>query len=223
MTGRSARLSSHALQTTAVAFAVVLAQPGPASAETTRVDSLGVTVRDSLSQGLVVWAVNAYCPSRNCKASVQRLEIFRPGILETAFGDEQPGGLEERLEDLHVQVLEGLRARIARGVLRKSDWRGLYEVSLTFLDLKVRRLHEQNLEERRAVRVGVQVSLSTRFVLREVETGDRLHSEVIAARRARYLGGEQIEFRDLLEETVTSAYKTLSVKYDSLAASPGEQ
>ncbi|MCY3737702.1 MAG: hypothetical protein OXG13_14940 [Gemmatimonadaceae bacterium] len=207
----------------AIAIVVQYAQPLAATADISKVDSLGVTVRDSLSQGLVVWAVNAYCPSRNCEASVQRLEIFRPDILETAFGDEQAGGLEERLEDLHVQVLEGLRARIARGILRKSDWRGLYEVSLTFLDLKVRRLHEQNLEERRAVRVGVQVILSTRFVLREVETGDRLHSEVIAARRARYFGGEQIEFRDLLEETVTSAYKTLSAKYDSLSASPGDR
>ncbi len=207
----------------AIAIVVQFAQPLAATADITKVDSLGVTVRDSLSQGLVVWAVNAYCPSRNCEASVQRLEIFRPDILETAFGDEQAGGLEERLEDLHVQVLEGLRARIARGILRKSDWRGLYEVSLTFLDLKVRRLHEQNLEERRAVRVGVQVILSTRFVLREVETGDRLHSEVIAARRARYFGGEQIEFRDLLEETVTSAYKTLSAEYDSLSASPGDR
>lgn len=207
----------------AIALAVALAQPGPASAETTRVDSLGVTVRDSLSQGLVVWAVNAYCPSRDCKAPVQRLEIFRPDILETAFGDEQAGRLEERLEDLHVQVLEGLRARIARGILRKSDWRGLYEVSLTVLHLKVRRLHEQNLEERRAVRVGVQVTLSTQFLLREVETGDRLHSEVIAASRERRLRGEQIELGDLLEETVTSAYKTLSVKYDSLSAPPGDR
>ena len=207
----------------AIAIVVQYAQPLAATADISKVDSLGVTVRDSLSQGLVVWAVNAYCPSRNCEAPVQRLEIFRPGILETAFGDEQAGGLEERLEDLHVQVLEGLRTRIARGILRKSDWRGLYEVSLTFLDLKVRRLHEQNLEERRAVRVGVQVTLSTRFVLREVETGDRLHSEVIAARRARYFGGEQIEFGDLLEETVTSAYKTLSAKYDSLSASPRDR
>ena len=207
----------------AIAIVVQFAQPLAATGDISKVDSLGVTVRDSLSQGLVVWAVNAYCPSRNCEASVQRLEIFRPDILETAFGDEQAGGLEERLEDLHVQVLEGLRARIARGILRKSDWRGLYEVSLTFLDLKVRRLHEQNLEERRAVRVGVQVILSTRFLLREVETGDRLHSEVITARRARYFGGEQIEFRDLLEETVTSAYKTLSAKYDSLSASPGDR
>ncbi len=87
----------------------------------------------------------------------------------------------------------------------------------------MRRLHEQNLEERRAVRVGVQVTLSTRFLLREVGTGERLHSEVIAARRSRYLRGEQIEFGDLLEETVTSAYKTLSAQYDSLSASPRDR
>ncbi len=211
-----------ALPPAVIALAVALAQPGPAPAETTRVDSLGITVRDSLSQGLVVWAVNSYCPSRNCKA-VQRLEIFRPGILETTFGDEQAGWLREKLKDLHVQVLEGLRARIARGILRKSDWRGLYEVSLTVLDLKLRRLYEQNLEERRAVRAGVRVTLSTRFVLREVETGDRLHSEVIAASRTAHLGGEPVEFRDLLEETVISAYKTLSVQYDSLSASPGDR
>ena len=131
-------MSSNALQVAAVAFAILAAQPVAATAEITKVDSLGTTVRDSLSQGLVVWAVNAYCPSRDWEALVHKLKANRPGILETAFGEEQAERLEEDLQDLHVQVLHGLRARIIRGALRKSEWNGLYEVSLTVLRFRVR-------------------------------------------------------------------------------------
>ena len=211
--------------TTAIALAVALAQPRACHRQRRSPRSTAWESRSGTPCPRASWCgpSTPTAPPGTARPRCSGWRFSGPDILETAFGDEQAGGLEERLEDLHVQVLEGLRARIARGILRKSDWRGLYEVSLTFLDLKVGRLHEQNLEERRAVRVGVQVTLSTRFVLREVETGDRLHSEVIAARRARYFGGEQIEFRDLLEETVTSAYKTLSAKYDSLSASPRDR
>ncbi len=93
-------------------------------------DSLGITVKDSLSQGLVVWAVNAYSPSRDWEGLVQELADIRPGIPETAFDDENAKRLDDELQDLHVRILEGLRARITRGKLRKSDWRGLYEAPL---------------------------------------------------------------------------------------------
>ena len=203
-------MSTNALQVAAIALAVALAQPGSATAEITKVDSLGITVRDSLSQGLVVWAVNAYCPSRDWEALVHRLSANRPEILETAFGEEQAERLEEDLQDLHVRILDGVRGRIIRGTLRKSEWNGLYEVSLTVLRFRVR-------SPRRPP--GVEVTLSTRFVLRAVETGDRLNSEVIAARRTRHPGTKRIRIADLLEETITSAYKSLAATYDSLSAS----
>ena len=203
-------MSSNALQITAVALAVALAQPLASNADITKADSLGITVRDTLSQGLVVWAVNAYCPSRDWEALVHGLEAIRPGILETAFGEEQAERLEEDLQDLHVQILDGVRARITRGALRKSEWNGLYEVTLTVLGFQVRDLRRTP---------GVEATLSTRFILRAVETGDRLNSEVIAAKRTRYPGAGRIELTDLLEETITSAYKSLAVKYDSLSAS----
>ena len=207
-------MSSNALQVAAVAFAILAAQPLAATAEITKVDSLGITVRDSLSQGLVVWAVNAYHPSRDWKALVHRLKANRPEILETAFGEEQAERLEEDLQDLHVRILNGVRGRIIRGALRKSEWNGLYEVSLTVLRFRVR-------NPRRPP--GVEVTLSTRFVLRAVETGDRLNSEVIAARRTRHPGTKRIELADLLEETITSAYKSLAVTYDSLSMSSADR
>ena len=206
-------MSSNALQVAAVAFAILAAQPVAATAET-KVDSLGITVRDSLSQGLVVWAVNAYHPSRDWKALVHRLKANRPEILETAFGEEQAERLEEDLQDLHVRILNGVRGRIIRGALRKSEWNGLYEVSLTVLRFRVR-------NPRRPP--GVEVTLSTRFVLRGVETRDRLNSEVIAARRTRHPGTKRIELADLLEETITSAYKSLAATYDSLSASSADR
>ncbi len=192
----------------AAALAVALAQPLTAAAETTKADSLGITVRDSLSQGLVVWAVNAYCPSRDWEGLVQDLAVIRPAILETAFGDEQSKRLDEELQDLHVRILEGLRARITRGALRNSDWLGRYELTLTV----------QGFEVRDLVRTpGVEATLSTRLLLRQVETGDRLHSEVIAAKGTRYPSGPPVELKHLLEETITSAYKALA------ARSPGDR
>ena len=232
-------MSTNALQVAAIALAVVLATPQAATAETTRADSLGITVKDSLSQGLVVWAVNAYCPGRDWEALVQGLNAIRPGILETAFGEEQAERLEEDLQDLHVRILDGVRGRIARGPLRKSEWNGLHEVTLTVLGFQVRDLHpapgvaferrdrlDSEVIDGRGTRhptPGVEATLSTRFVLRAVETGDRLNAEVIAARRTRYPGGESIEFADLLEETITSAYKSLAVKYDSLSVSSADR
>ena len=223
-------MSTSALQVATITFAVALAQPGSATAEITKVDSLGITVRDSLSQGLVVWAVNAYCPSRDWEALVHKLKANRPGILETAFGEEQAERLEEDLQDLHVRILNGVRGRIIRGALRKSEWNGLYEVSLTVLRFRVRRPPRTRTQRLRAAaeaqalgHPGVEVTLSTRFVLRAVETGDRLNSEVIAARRTRHPGTKRIELADLLEETITSAYKTLAVKYDSLSASSADR
>ena len=214
----------------AIALAVALAQPGPAPAEITRVDSLGITVRDSLSQGIVLWAVNAYWPSGDWEALVHRLQFNRPEILETAFGEEQAERLAESLQDLHVRILDGVRGRIIRGALRRSEWNGLYEVSLTVLRFQMRnapRTRAQRLQARAEARdqghPGVEVTLSTRFVLRAVETGDRLTSEVIAARRTRRPGTERIKIADLLEETIRSAYKSLAVTYDSLSASSADR
>ena len=110
--------------------------------------------------------------------------------------------------------------------MRKSEWNGLYEVSLTVLRFRVRNLGHTRTQRLLAAaegqvlgHPGVEVTLSTRFVLRAVETGDQLSSEVIAARRTRHPGGEEVKLADLLEETITSAYKLLAVKYDSLSAS----
>ena len=223
-------MSSVALQIAALALAVALAQPGPAPAEITKVDSLGITVRDSLSQGIVLWAVNAYWPSGDWEALVHRLQFNRPEILGTAFGEKQAERLAEHLQDLHVRILEGVRGRIIRGALRKSEWNGLYEVSLTVLRFQVRnapRTSAQRLQARAEAQAqehpGVEVTLSTRFVLRAVETGDRLNSEVIAARRTRRPGTERIKIADLLEETIRSAYKSLAVTYDSLSASSADR
>ena len=193
-------------------------------------DSLGITVRDSLSQGLVLWAVNGYWPSRDWEVLVHRLQANRPEILETAFGEEQAERLAEELQDLHVRILEGVRGRIMRGSLRNSEWNGLHEVSLTVLRFQVRsapRTRAQRLQARAEAQAqghpGVEVTLSTRFVLRAVETGARLNSEVIAARRTRRPGTERIKIADLLEETITSAYKSLAATYDSLSASSADR
>ena len=223
-------MSSNALQVASIAIAILLAPPPAATADITKVDSLGITVRDSLSQGLVVWAVNAYHPSRDWKALVHRLKLNRPEILETAFGEEQAKRLEEDLQDLHVRILDGVRGRIIRGALRKSEWNGLYEVSLTVLRFRVRRpsrTRAQRLRDAEEAQPlghpGVEVTLSTRFVLRAVETGDRLHTEVITAKGTRHPSDPPVELKQLLEETTTSAYKSLAVKYDSLSASSADR
>ena len=55
------------------------------------------------------------------------------------------------------------------------------------------------------------------------ERRDRLDPEVIAARRTRHPDSKRIRIADLLEETITSAYKSLAVTYDSLSASSADR
>ena len=87
--------------------------------------------------------------------------------------------------------------------MRKSEWNGLHEVTLTVLGFQVRDLHPAP---------GVAF-----------ERRDRLDSEVIAARRTRHPDSKRIRIADLLEETITSAYKSLAVTYDSLSASSADR
>ena len=96
-----------------------------------------VTVRDTLRQGLIVWAVNAYCPSRDWDAYLDRFNRPRQALSPVPgfFGTPDRRKIVPQIADLHARILHELRKRISRGPLRRSDWALGHELALNVLTL----------------------------------------------------------------------------------------
>lgn len=176
-------------------------------------DGNDATIVDTLRQGLVVWSVNAYCPSRDWSEYVVRVGQARPGLLQNAFGVSSNKALEPEVEDLHVRLLGELKERILHGALRESDWGLKHELTLNVRELSV---VDDSFVEAPGLRAsGTTVRLKSGVLLTDLSTRKTICKEELTVSKRRVPHGPSVSIGDLVHETVDSVYVVLKSAYQA--------
>jgi len=211
MTSRFASLSLTLVAGVLVATcSASLAQPTTAT-----VAAGGVTVQDTLRQGLIVWAVNAYCPTRDWERYLDSLEGGPDSFsLYGFFGTAKRREIAPQIADLHVRILDELKKRISRGRLQRSHWGLDHDLALSVLALRF----GASPQPGRAVEFHGE--LETSVVLRSTSSDTVIFRQdpPLLVRRIRVPGAKQNSVDDLVSDTAASIYDSLKAAWTRLQA-----